>query len=58
MIAIIFWKLVQLLILVVILKFGKPLQEDTKVLIANKLMKEFNERELHKLDEKAMFEKR
>ena len=31
------WLLVQMLILVVFYKYGKPLQNDTKVLLANKL---------------------
>ena len=44
-VAICFWKYVQFLILVVILKYGRPIQEDMKVLMATKLVEESAQRE-------------
>ena len=46
---------VQVLMLVVIVKFGNPLEEDMKVLIVNKLRAVFHEAEMRRSDSRLQF---
>lgn len=52
------WKYVQIVILLVFVKYGKPLEEDTRVLLAKKMFALSQEQEMARSNSETRFYKR
>ena len=52
------WFIVQILMLIIFSKYGKPLEDDDEKLIKTKMIELFEKRENDKNDEKLIFERK